>query len=43
MVARLVHHQTAGVALVPVPAAEIVGPMDGVEEPLEMQRSREAH
>src|SRR5204863_484036 len=36
VVARLVDHQPAGVALVAVPAAEVVGAVAGVEEPLEV-------
>ncbi len=43
MVARFVHHKPAGIAFVPVPTAKIVGPVDRIEEPLEMDRSRLAH
>ena len=38
VVARLVHQQAAGVLLLAVPAAEVVGAVHGVERPLEVHR-----
>ena len=39
VVAGLVHQQAAGVVLVPVPAAEVVGPVAQVEQPFEVDRA----
>ena len=38
MVRGLVHHQAAGVLLVAMPAAEVVGAVAGVEQPVEVHR-----
>ena len=38
MVARLMHEQPAGGGLLPVPAAEVVGAVHGIQDPLEMHR-----
>ena len=38
VVGRLVHHQAARIGLVGVPAAEVIGAVDGVEQPGEVDR-----
>ena len=38
MVSRFMHQQAAAVALLPVPAAEVVRAMFGIEQPLKMHR-----
>ena len=38
MVAGLVHHKATRVCLASVPPAEVVGTMDGIQEPLEVNR-----
>ncbi len=42
MVRGLVHEQAARVALVPVPAPEVVGPVAGVQHPLEVHAGHRA-
>ena len=38
VVGRFVDHQTTGIGFIAVPAAEVVGPVAGIQQPFKMDR-----